>query len=305
MVSWNGTGEGAGIRKAAALGDKSVLGVHPKSRDEAMIAGYQAADDFSNVMSNYGGGGRVKKDLAKDAMEQDAKREEETREATLHVTPSIKYHSVPSENVRVCIVGEPGEATVSIVTVHDTCTTYRNGMLQMSVECTSQMTVEARRNKGNKNVPVPCFYHISMPGHDLVDEERREGIGDIPDSAWTMDKLGGKVNRVVRELGISGRYILMGEGAGANVVVRAACEEKQRAIDDYNALRQFKGIRTGALLTGIVLLQTDFNGPTVGDNLNAGVGKFFMKREWLGLAAGRGGERSEGGLEGRKGGYDI
>jgi hypothetical protein len=126
------------------------------------------------------------------------------------------------------VVGDPKTATVSIVTVHDMCTTYRNGMLQMSTECVSQMAFAASTSKSSgANVPVPVFYHISMPGHDVVDEEGKADLGDIPAKDWGMDKLGGMVNRVVRELGIEGRYIFLGEGAGANIVTRAACEEKQ------------------------------------------------------------------------------
>ena len=51
------------------------------------------------------------------------------------------------------------------------------------------------------NVPVPVFYHISIPGHDVVEEGGEEGLGEIPESDWAMDKLAGMVNRVVRELG--------------------------------------------------------------------------------------------------------
>lgn len=56
-MSWNGTGSGAGIRRSAALGDKRVLGVHPASREEALVADYRAPEDFTNTMAIKGGGG--------------------------------------------------------------------------------------------------------------------------------------------------------------------------------------------------------------------------------------------------------
>jgi hypothetical protein len=41
------------------------------------------------------------------------------------------------------------------------------------------------------------------------------------------------------------------------------------------------------MLMGVVLLQADFNGPTVGDNMNSFFGRGLMKRGYLGLASGR------------------
>ena len=130
--SRNGTGEGAAIRKDAALGDKSVLGVHPPSREAALVANYVAPDDFSTTFS---GGGQAKSTLQADGINQEAAREEQGRDAVRSakargVSPEISY-AVVDENVRVCIVGSPKTASVSVVTVHDVATTYRNGLLQV------------------------------------------------------------------------------------------------------------------------------------------------------------------------------
>lgn len=77
----------------------------------------------------------------------------------------------------------------------------------------------------------------------------------------------------------------MGEGAGANIVTRAACEERQRDIDAYNSLS--KSPQTGGMLTGLILVQPDFDGPTVGQNLSAALGGWMMRRGWHGAAAQR------------------
>ena len=159
-----------------------------------------------------------------------------------------------------------------------------------------------------ESVRSPCFYHLAMPGHDMVEVDEA-AVETIPEADWHMDRLAAKVNRAVRQLDFQGRlgtplsyfilftdcchipltssrslalhiashlrYILMGEGAGANIVTRSACEEKQRDIDDYNSLRP--RVKTGALMTGLVCLQPNFNGPTVGDNLSGGVGNWLLK----------------------------
>ena len=71
-----------------------------------------------------------------------------------------------------------------------------------------------------KNSNVNCvFYHLGLPGHDI-------GADDEIDCGWSMDELAGMVNTAISELNIEGRYVLFGEGAGANVVARAACEER-------------------------------------------------------------------------------
>ena len=158
------------------------------------------------------------------------------------------------------------QATVSLVTVHDIATTYRSGLLQLS------HGVVSYASGGPSSKVRPCFYHLSLPGHDNISDPS-------PASAaakdWTMDSLASKVNRCVRALNVQGRYVLVGEGAGANVVTRAACEERQRDIDAYNSLS--KAPQTGGMLTGLVLVQPDFDGPTVGQNLSAMLGGWMMR----------------------------
>lgn len=276
-VAWSGTGEGASIREAAVIDgkDSKLLNIQPASREEALIAKYEAPDVL-NFSDGVGGtsaraGGPRKNNLDEDGKMQEAKKLEKYAEAGRDNKVTQNFVKL-SNKIRVCIVGDKDKATVSVVTVHDIATTYRNGLLQMSVEMIGATT---------KNQNVNCvFYHLSLPGHDIETDDDGETT-----SGWSMDELAGMVNKAISELNIEGRYVLFGEGAGANVAARAACEERQRDIDNYNKLN--KTVKVGGLLTGLVCLQGDFDGPTVGENMNAALGGFMMNRGWYGSAAAR------------------
>ncbi|GMH94499.1 hypothetical protein TrST_g10951 [Triparma strigata] len=274
-LSWNGTGAGAQIREEAVISGKSskMLGVMPASRDEALIAKYEAPDmlNYSDGVGGTSAGAPAsrKLNLDEDGKMQEARKLEKYAAAGRENKVEQTFVTL-SNKIRACVVGDKEKATVSIVTVHDIATTYRNGLLQMSVEMVGASA---------KNSNVNCvFYHLGLPGHDI-------GADDEIDCGWSMDELAGMVNTAISELNIEGRYVLFGEGAGANVVARAACEERQRDIDNYNKLN--KTVKTGGLLTGLVCLQGDFEGPTVGQNLNASLGGFLMRRGWYASAAAR------------------
>jgi hypothetical protein len=228
--SWNGTGDGAAIRKDAVLGDKVLLGRMPNKREDVLIATHDDDDEETVVItkegkkvnvpvgkmvasssSSGGGGGKASssKKLAADGMAQQDNRENKVTDALRfarenNCSPPMK-NVVVDGNTSVCIVGDPKSSSVSIITVHDIATNYRSGLLQLSVEMLALIKMEARDS--GLRVKDACFYHIAMPGHDLVGgvgggnddkkNEDEEGEGDGIEQ-FNMDALAGRVNKAIK-----------------------------------------------------------------------------------------------------------
>jgi len=121
----------------------------------------------------------------------------------------------------------------------------------------------------------PVFYHIFAPGHS---------DGDPPISfTWTMDHLASLVNSTISSLSIHGKYILLGEGAGSNVILRSACETRARFLESSLALKK---VTQGAYLAGVVAVQGDIGGVSVGGNLRGYVGELACRGGFLGKGFG-------------------
>jgi len=281
--AWSGTGDGAAIRREAALGNRN-MGM--PERKDALIATYESPETFMADDKDGGAnknGGKNESSMVTDGIKQQASKEEITRlslaQALRVNPPAIKYSTVAE--TRVCTVGDPKLATIHVVTVHDFGTSYRSGLLQFSVEMCALMELERSKATTTTATPRPCFYHFAIPGHDVDDTSPTPALTA---SDFKMDALASRVNRVVAGLDLS-RFIFFGEGAGANIVIRAASEDKQRESDDFNKLK--KRTRQGGLLTGIAVLNAEFNGPTLGDGIFAGLGHWLMTHGYLGVALGR------------------
>jgi hypothetical protein len=291
--SWSGTGDNAAIRRDAALGKALPM---PASRDAALVASYESSD---TVMARDKDGGAR---MVTDGNNQDANKEEKYRlklvEALKVTPPRVSYRTV--EGLRVCVVGDSKAATVHVVTVHDHSTSYRSGLMQLSTEFVATLDYDRHvrgqaEESAGEGGQIVCFYHVSFWGHDDVPVEiDGASAKDANNSAsdnnatsskdWTMDSLASKLNQVISNLELS-RYVLLGEGAGANIIIRAACEEKQREMEDYNSLKKVK--RYGGLLTGIVVINAEFNGPNIGEGVAASMGHWLMNHGYLGTALGR------------------
>lgn len=277
--AWSGTGADAAIRKGAVLGETLPM---PASRAEAMIATYETSDtvlasDLPGSKHGKGQGSAV----MKDGRDQEASRQEGSRRGLQH---ALRNHSPPVKQLvagGLCVarVGDPDGCTVQIVTVHDAATTYRSGLLQLSVEMVALATAAAA-DEGAPNQPLPCFYHVCLPGHDLPPGAELPP----PPASFSMPALASLVAGCVAELPLT-RYVLLGEGAGGNLCVRAASEDRQRDLDKKNSLD--KSVRSGGLLVGLALINTEFDGPTIGDGINAALGGWFLRRGWLSSALAR------------------
>ena len=139
-----------------------------------------------------------------------------------------------------------------------------------------------------------CFYHISAPGHagpSVFGSEGPEEVQEHDDwreyvdgkggpSGWSMDALAGRMNKIVSCLGITGRTVYLGEGAGSNICLRAAAETAQRS------LRSSAGSGPGCVshscpgffVSGVALVSPECGGPTVGNALTSGIASAILRR---------------------------
>ena len=120
--------------------------------------------------------------------------------------PSYELH----RNTKVTVAGDPKTATLSVITHHDICSSFKHGLLPLSrdliLHCNNQNSNESETNlPWKKHVENLCFYHIAAPGHLEGDSTYSQ---DSEDSfLWTMDALAQRLNDIIHELGIKGRFV--------------------------------------------------------------------------------------------------
>ena len=202
-------------------------------------------------------------------------------------TVNMKLSEKTGEEATITIVGDRTKATISIITHHDILQNHSAGLLPFSFDillASQELQGADHKSTDQHGSFAPsqrqslCFYHVTAPGHANDKKVHCDGLksectkAKQTTSLLCTTLLAVRLKKVIDKLGIVGRCILLGEGAGANVCLRVAGRVTRRAM--YKNSRYNPAKYT---ISGIVLINCECGGPTLAESIFASIGTLLMK----------------------------